>query len=203
MKPTIMILTTTALCAWAGLAAAQSQGDWKLGLGVASVSPNGGTSTTTAGPVDVDANIRPIVTAEYFIADNIGIELLASWPFEHDINLGGNKVASTKHLPPTLSLQYYFTNSSDWTPFIGAGVNYTHFFDESTSGALTGANISLDDSFGIALHAGVDYRISARGSLRADLRWIDIDTDVKVNGTDIGEVSIDPIVYGLSYVIDF
>ncbi|MEM6376438.1 MAG: OmpW family outer membrane protein, partial [Pseudomonadota bacterium] len=137
------------------------------------------------------------------IADNIGIELLASWPFEHDINLGGNKVASTKHLPPTLSLQYYFTNSSDWTPFIGAGVNYTHFFDESTSGALTGANISLDDSFGIALHAGVDYRISARGSLRADLRWIDIDTDVKVNGTDIGEVSIDPIVYGLSYVIDF
>ncbi|MEM8731722.1 MAG: OmpW family outer membrane protein, partial [Pseudomonadota bacterium] len=80
-------MSTAALCAIAGAAGAQSQGDWKLGLGVASVSPNGGSSQTTRGSVDVDPNVRPIVTAEYFIADNIGIELLASWPFEHDINL--------------------------------------------------------------------------------------------------------------------
>ncbi|MEM6482267.1 MAG: OmpW family outer membrane protein [Pseudomonadota bacterium] len=203
MKSTITLLTTIALCALGTAVSAQSKGDWKLGLGVASVSPNGGTSNTAAGPVDVDPNIRPIVTAEYFIADRIGIELLASWPFEHDINLGGNKIADTKHLPPTLSLQYYFVNKSNWTPFIGAGVNYTNFFDESTTGALAGASISLDESFGVALHAGADYRVSERGSIRADLRWIDIDTDVSVNGTDIGEVSIDPIVYGVSYVIDF
>ena len=167
------------------------------------MSPNGGTSNTLAGPVDVDPNIRPIVTAEYFIADRIGIELLASWPFEHDINLGGAEVASTKHLPPTLSLQYYFVNNSNWTPFIGAGVNYTLFYDESTSGALTGASISLDDSFGFALHAGIDYRVNERGSVRADIRWADIDTDVEVNGLPIGEVSIDPFIYGISYVIDF
>lgn len=203
MKPTIALMSTVALCAFATAVSAQSKGDWKLGLGVASVSPNGGTSNTAAGPIDVDPNIRPIVTAEYFIADKIGIELLASWPFEHDINLSGGKIGSTKHLPPTLSLQYYFVNKSNWTPFVGAGVNYTTFFDESTTGALTGANLSLDDSFGLALHAGIDYRVSERGSVRADLRWIDIDTDVSVNGTDIGSVSIDPIVYGISYVIDF
>lgn len=203
MKPTIALMSTVALCAFATAVSAQSKGDWKLGLGVASVSPNGGTSNTAAGPIDVDPNIRPIVTAEYFIADKIGIELLASWPFEHDINLSGSKIGSTKHLPPTLSLQYYFVNKSNWTPFVGAGVNYTTFFDESTTGALTGANLSLDDSFGLALHAGIDYRVSERGSVRADIRWIDIDTDVSVNGTDIGSVSIDPIVYGISYVIDF
>lgn len=200
MRPTLTLMTTVALCALATAASAQSKGDWKLGLGVAVVSPEGGTSNTLAGAVDVDPNTRPIVTAEYFIADNIGIELLAAWPFEHDINLDGADFGSTKHLPPTLSLQYHFTNSSQWTPFIGAGLNYTTFFDES---ANSGADLSLDDSFGFAVHAGLDYRVNARGSIRADLRWADIDTDVKVNGTPIGKVSIDPIIYGISYVFDF
>lgn len=200
MRPTMKLMSTVALCALSTAAGAQSQGDWKVGLGFASVSPNGGDSNTVAGSVDVDPNVRPIVTAEYFVADNIGIELLAAWPFEHDLNLNGSDFGSTKHLPPTLSLQYYFTNSSSWTPFIGAGINYTHFFDEKT---LSGADLSLDDSFGFAVHAGIDYRINERGSIRADLRWADIDTDATVNGTEIGSVSIDPIIYGISYVIDF
>ena len=64
MKSTITLLTTIALCALGTAVSAQSKGDWKLGLGVASVSPNGGTSNTAAGPVDVDPNNRPIVTAD-------------------------------------------------------------------------------------------------------------------------------------------
>jgi len=200
MRPTIKLMMTVALCALSTAASAQSKGDWKLGLGLASVSPNSGASDTLAGSVDVDPNIRPITTIEYFIADRVGIELLASWPFEHDLNLDGSDFGSTKHLPPTLSLQYHFVNNSAFTPFVGAGVNYTIFFDEKTN---SGADLSLDNSFGFAVHAGVDYRVSERGSLRADIRWADIDTDAKVNGTEIGEVSIDPLIYGFSYVIDF
>ena len=204
MRPTIKIMTTAALCALATAASAQERGDWKLGLGVGLVDPNGGTSNTLAGPVTVDSNARPIVTAEYFVADNLGIELLAAWPFEHDINLGGTKLGSTKHLPPTLSLQYYFTNSTNWTPFIGAGINYTYFFDEKiTAPGLAGVPFSLSNSWGFAAKVGLDYRVNARGSIRADVRWVDIDTTASVLGADIGKVSIDPFVYSLSYVIDF
>ncbi len=184
--------------------AAQEKGDMLLGLGVHYVSPTDSDSTTAAGAIDVDGATSATITFEYFVADNLGIEVLAAWPFEHDINLAGaGKIGSAKHLPPTISLQYHFSNSSKFTPFVGAGLNYTTFFDEKTTGALSGASLSLDDSWGLALHAGIDYEISERGSLRADVRWIDIDTEAKVNGTSIGDVNIDPWIFGAAYVVKF
>ena len=193
-----------ALSSTALPALAQSRGDMTLGLGLHSVTPDSGASTTTAGLIDVDANVRPTITFEYFVADNIGVEVLAAWPFEHDINLiGTGKIGKTRHLPPTISLQYHFTNQTQMTPFVGVGLNYTHFFDETGVGPLAGTPISLDDSWGLALHAGLDIAISDRGALRADVRWIDIDTDVTVGGTPIGTVNIDPWVFGAAYVLKF
>jgi len=200
----ITALTLAALMGTtAAPALAQSQGDFTLGLGLGWVEPTQ-NSDTDAGRIDVDGNLRPTVTVEYFVADNIGIELLAAWPFEHDVNLqGAGRVAEIKHLPPTLSLQYHFTNTSQFTPFLGAGINYTYFFDETGKGALAGSDVDLDDSWGLALHAGVDYAISERGALRADVRYIDIETDVKVDGTKIGSVDIDPWVFNVAYVLKF
>lgn len=201
---TLATALSTALCGLAAPAFAQSQGDFTLGFGLHSVTPDSSDSTTAAGQIDVDANIRPTLTGEYFLADRLGLELLVAWPFQHDINLvGTGEIAEIRHLPPTLSLQYHFTNSSTVTPFVGVGVNYTIFFDESGRGALAGADIDLDNSFGIALHAGLDFDIGPRSALRADVRWIDIDTDVSVNGADIGTVNIDPIIFGLAYVLKF
>lgn len=201
-------LTTLALAALMGTTAApalaQSQGDITLGFGLHSVTPDNSDSRTTAGLIDVDANIRPTLTVEYFVADNLGVELLVAWPFEHDINLvGTGEVAKTKHLPPTLSLQYHFANQSTVTPFIGAGVNYTYFFDDRGVGPLAGTAVDLDNSWGFALHAGLDYAISDRGSLRADIRYIDIETDVKIGGAPVGKVKIDPWVFGVAYVHKF
>ncbi|WP_299848606.1 OmpW family outer membrane protein [uncultured Roseovarius sp.] len=201
-------LTTLTLAALMGTAAlpafAQSKGDITLGFGIHSVTPDGSNSRTTAGLIDVDANIRPTLTAEYFIADRLGVELLVAWPFEHDINLvGTGEVAKTKHLPPTLSLQYHFTNQSNFTPFVGAGLNYTYFFDDRGVGPLAGTAVDLDDSWGYALHAGVDYAFNEHGSLRADIRYIDIETDVKIGGAPVGKVKIDPWVFGVAYVHKF
>lgn len=184
-------------------ALAQEKGDFLLGLGLGWVEPTQ-ESNTLAGQIDVDGNLRPTITVEYFVADRIGIELLAAWPFQHDVNLqGAGKVAEVKHLPPTLSLQYHFVNQSKVTPFIGAGINYTYFFDEDGKGALAGTSVNLDDSWGFALHAGLDYAITDRSALRADVRYIDIETDTEVGGVDIGKVKIDPWVFNLAYVMKF
>lgn len=181
-------------------ALAQQKGDMTIGIGLGYVDPQGGTSNTAAGGITVDENTRPTLTFEYFVADRIGIEVLAAWPFEHDININGAKAGKTKHLPPTISLQYHFVNQSKLTPFVGVGLNYTTFFDDSLD---SGAGLTLDDSWGWAAHAGVDYQISDAGSLRVDMRYIDISTDAKVNGTNIGKVDIDPIVLGVSYIYRF
>jgi outer membrane protein len=197
----ITALTLAALMGTtAAPALAQQKGDMLLGLGLGWIEPDSG-SQTDLGKIAAEGALSPTITFEYFVADNIGIELLASWPFKHDLELGGTGIGETKHLPPTLSLQYHFTNQSAVTPFVGAGINYTYFFDEELD---SGARLSLDDSWGLALHAGIDYAISERGALRADVRYIDIETDANVQGVgDIGSVDIDPWVFNVAYVIKF
>jgi outer membrane protein len=101
-----------------------------------------------------------------------------------------------------VSLQYHF-DAGRVRPFVGAGVNYTTFFSEDTRGALEGTRLSLDDSWGLAAHAGLDFAIGERGALRVDVRWMDIDTDVELDGADIGTVQIDPLAYGVAYVFQF
>jgi len=201
MKKLTALTLATALTAVAAPALAQEKGDMLLGLGVGYIQPTDSYSGTPGTPLRVDGNARPTLTFEYFIADNIGIEVLAATPFEHDIQLRGTgNVGKTKHLPPTVSLQYHFTNNSSMTPFIGAGINYTTFWDDRLNG---GGALSLDDSWGYALHAGIDFAISEKAAIRTDLRYIDIETDASIATGPIGKVKIDPIVFGVSYVMKF
>ena len=191
---------STALVALAGPALAQSQGDWTVGFGVGYLDPKSDNGTLAGFDAEIDDDTRPIFTVEYFIRDNLGIELLASTPFEHDITLGGSTDAgSTKHLPPTLSLNYHFPTNSAWKPYVGAGLNYTIFFEESSPLG----DLELDNSFGLSLQAGLDYQITEQGAVRLNVRWFDIDSDVKLNGADIGTAEIDPWLVGVSYVHRF
>ena len=187
---------------------AQSKGDFTVGVGVHNVAPKSKNADLGGGThIDVGDNTRPSITGEYFIADNVGIELLAAWPFAHDIDLatpiGTVRGGSTKHLPPTLSVQYHFgAPDAKIKPFVGAGVNYTWFYDEETTGPLTGTKLRLDNSWGAALHAGIDFKVG-NGAIRVDVRKIDIDTDASLDGAELGTVNIDPWVYGAAYVIQF
>lgn len=205
-KTLLTCAAALALGAAALPAFAQSAGDWTLGLGAHVVDPKSGNGHLAGGAlaVDVDDDIKPTITFEYFLLDGLGLEVLAAWPFEHDIAIAGlGTVGSTKQLPPTASLQYHFNTGGKVSPFVGSGVNYTTFFSEGTRGALAGADLKLDDSWGLAAHAGVDFAVGERGAIRIDARWIDIDSDVSLDGADLGTVHIDPIVYGAAYVMKF
>ncbi|MCC8538593.1 OmpW family protein [Xanthomonas codiaei] len=187
-------------------ALAQSKGDWTVAVGAHQVAPKSDNGRLVGGTLEAEVgnDIKPTFTAEYFVADNLGIEVLAALPFEHDIALrGAGRVGSTKHLPPVVSLQYHFNSQGRVSPFLGAGINYTRFFSTDTRGALAGSELELDDSWGLALHAGLDFKLSERGALRVNLRWIDIDTEARLDGSRIGTVNIDPLVYGAAYVHRF
>ncbi|WP_282268944.1 MULTISPECIES: OmpW/AlkL family protein [Stenotrophomonas] len=209
-------LLLSAMAAAVSLAAAapamaQSKGDWTLGVGVHAVDPksdagdlNGAALGLGKLSTKVDSDVKPTITFEYFVADNVGIEVLGALPFKHDVSIDGvGKVGETKQLPPVVSLQYHFANSSKVTPFVGLGVNYTKFFSTDSKGALAGTKLKLEDSWGLAAHAGLDFAVSDKGALRVDMRWADIDTKVKVNGNKLGTAKIDPLVYGVAYVFKF
>ncbi|ARC88577.1 OmpW family protein [Rhodovulum sp. MB263] len=199
MKTSLLAIALTATALAGSAADAQSKGDWTFGLGLGYVSPKSDNGTLAGAESHVGDNARPTLTFEYFFADNWGIEVLGALPFKHNINIDGVGKADTLQLPPVVSLQYHFVNSSSVTPFLGAGLNYTTFWD--TDSAL--GKVDIEDSWGLALHAGLDYAIDERHSIRTDVRWIDIDSDVKLNGGKIGTAHIDPWVFGVSYIWKF
>ena len=197
MKPTLAFALLALGAATPALA--QSAGDWTVGVGLGLVSPKDDNGLLAGAATTIDENTRPTLTVEYFPWDNIGVELLAATPFKHTATIAGVGTATTKHLPPTLSLVYHIPTAGKLTPFVGAGINYTAFFSEKSALGV----VKMDDSVGLAVKAGVDFALSDKGALRTEVRWMDIDTDVSLGGAAIGTAEIDPIVVGVSYVMKF
>ncbi|MBA4491370.1 OmpW family outer membrane protein [Paracoccus sp. S1E-3] len=186
-------------------ALAQAQGEWTLGLGIANVRPKSDNGTLAGGtvPTDIGDSTRPTVTFEYFIRDNLGVEVLGALPFKHTIRSNGTEIGTVKQLPPVVSLQYHFDATPQLKPFVGLGVNFAGFWDADAKGPLAGNDLRVKNSWGIAAHLGADYWVTDTSAIRADLRWIDINSDVELNGKKIGKVEVDPTVIGMSYIRKF
>lgn len=181
-------------------AEAHESGDWIVRGGFHTIDPKSDNHAV----VEVDGDTMFTFSAIYMVSPHWGVELLAALPFEHDIALvDGPTVASTKHLPPTLSAIYHFTPDRALQPYVGLGLNVTLFFDEDTRGALAGSDLELDTSVGAAAVAGVDVDLGSNWFLNADLRYMDIETDARLDGADLGTVEIDPWAFGLSLAYRF
>ncbi len=167
---------------------------------ITNVNPND-DSTAFNGPLTVFPEVEDSTTlgatVVYMINSNMGFEILASLPFEHDITVAGlGTVGSAKQLPPTFSLQYYFNPTSKFRPYVGAGLNYTLFFSEKTIASL-GGDLSLDNSFGIAVQFGLDYDFNQRWFFNADIRYINIETTAKNSVVGSSDVDINPTVMSI------
>jgi outer membrane protein len=194
-------------------AMAQEAGDFLFRIGGTYVAPNTDSGnlvfegTELAGfQADVDDQLGLGFNLTYFLSPNWGVELLAATPFDHEINgdqaltaLG--RLGSTKHLPPVLGLQYHFAPNQTFRPYVGAGINYTLFFDEDTTtslhegivGTANGAlgtaysggstSLDIDGSFGLAFQAGFDVDITENWFFNVDARYIDIKADSSLRTT--------------------
>jgi outer membrane protein len=218
MKSSKYLLAAGALLALvASPALAYEAGTWVLRAGVGVVAPDSdnlvvddGTGTIT---VNVDDGTSMTLMGTYMLSRHWAFDILASWPFNHDINATisdgvssqSAKIAETDHLPPTFSMQYHFLPDSTIQPYAGAGVNYTTFFNTDVEQALIDLGvdgIDLDDSFGLALQVGADWTFGNRWLLNFDLRWIDIESDLTASdgvvSEEVGTVKIDPWVYSIN-----
>jgi outer membrane protein len=195
MKARIALISIALLATAAATPAlAMDQGDWLIRFGLSNVDPKSNNHPA----VSVDSATSVTFNFTYMMTDNWAVEVLAAYPFKHDIYLvGGPEVGSTKHLPPTVSLQYHFMPASTFQPYIGLGVNYTDFFSEKLYGPLEGASLSLDSSWGFAGEIGADIMLGETWFLNGSLRYIGIESDATVNGEPFGKVKIDPWVYGV------
>ncbi len=199
-KLSVAILTTLGLGLGATSFSAQAleAGDMFMRFTLTNVNPNDDSTnfTNVAAAPEVDDDTQLGVTFVYMFDSNIGFEVLAATPFSHDITIGGTKVAETKHLPPTFSVQYYFNPQTNVRPYVGLGLNYTTFFDSKTVDAL-GGDLDLDDSFGLAVQAGIDYDINEKWFVNADIRYMNIETTATNSVAGSSDVDINPTVISI------
>ena len=179
---------------------AHEEGDFFMRAGLASVMPNESSDNVlNTGELELSNDTQIGLTFTYMLTDNWAMELLAATPFSHDVSTKGlGKIAEVSHLPPTFMGQYYFGEAdSKYRPYLGAGVNYTTFFEEEGFGALNNTEVELDNSFGLAVQVGIDVEVNDDWFVNASFWYMDIDTEVE---TSVGtfDAEIDPYVVMLS-----
>lgn len=190
-------LTALALAAMTPLAQAQDTGNWIV-RGRALYLDSANKDSTGLG-LSVNNKTFPEIDFTYFYSPNVAVELILTYPQKHDIRSNGTKIGTLKHLPPTLSLQYHFTNAGSFRPYLGLGVNYTRFSDVSFEPAVVAAiNPSIEkDSFGMSLQFGVDVPMGGGWLLNFDVKKVRLETDVFSGSTKAGTFKVDPTLISL------
>lgn len=223
VKKLPVIATVMAVAALSSPVMAYQTGDMIVRTGAAIIEPHidsgmlkedGATMSPSSKISDVESNTQLGLSMTYMLGDQFGVELLATTPASHTIKTSGavaGKFADVKHLPPTVTLQYYpMDTSSVFQPYIGAGINYTRFFDAEfkEGNKATYSGLKLQDSWGLAFQLGADYHINEHWSVNAAAWYLDIETKATFKdktGAAIKrysvDVDLDPMVYmvGISY----
>jgi outer membrane protein len=154
-----------------------------------------GVVNSTTLQTDVDNAYVPEVDVTYFFTKNIAAELIAATA-EHKVSAGTNTLGDVWILPPTLTLQYHFQPDEKFSPYIGAGINYSMFYGEDDAAGFN--NLDVDGGLGWALQAGFDYWLNDHWGVNADIKYVDLDVDVRVNNTlSADDVELDPVIVGV------
>lgn len=192
----------TAACNFAAAAQAQESHDFlakdrfQVRLRAINVVPDESSSVNIGGDVHASNQIAPELDLTYFITDNIAAELIAATT-KHDLKYTGDvKLGSTWVLPPTLTMQYHFTPKSKFSPYLGAGVNYSLFYAEDAKGPGF-TDLKVDGGFGVAAQAGFDYWVNDNWGVNVDVKKLWLNVDASLNkGAVKADVDLDPWIIG-------
>ncbi len=196
------LLSTVALTGFASASHAEDYKNWMdkerfqvRGRMIAILANGEGTVNGTSLKTGVDNSYVPEVDLTYFFTKNISAELIAATA-KHTVTANTAKVGDTWILPPTLTLQYHFTPDSQFSPYVGAGLNYSLFYGEDAASPFT--KMGVDGGFGYALQAGFDYWINKNWGFNMDVKYIDLNVDVSVNNGALHayDVDLNPFVVG-------
>jgi outer membrane protein len=96
-----------------------------------------------------------------------------------------------------LTAKYNFLPDGAFRPYLGVGINLTIISDVHLTVPTVGP-LTLDStSVGPAAQAGFDVQLAPNWFLNADVKWAQIRSDVKFEGTRISQARLDPLLYGI------
>ncbi len=199
MKTPLLVSIALALALPFGAAYAQDaeQSPWMLR--VRALNLDSANKDTTGLNLSMSNKTFPELDVSYFFTPNVAAELILTYPQKHDLRSNGAKIGTLKHLPPTVTAQYHFTNLGNFKPYVGAGINYTRLsdvrFDPAVQAALS-PSVSKN-SWGGALQVGFDYALDKNWSVNLDVKKLQIKTKVSSFGTRVGSFRCDPVLVGV------
>lgn len=183
------------------------------GLGV--VANESATIGAIGGDVNISNDLIPELDITYFFTKNIAAELILGTT-KHNVNtvasdlspIGGGiadvDLGSVRLLPPTLLAQYHFYPNEYVKPYIGAGINYTLFYDVKAGSVVK--DVEYDNAFGVAFQVGSDFFFTDNFFVNLDVKYILLKTDVTVDASNLApglsipaEVDINPLLIGLGF----
>ena len=204
------------LVAGAGLAEAQQQGDWHLGMRAVFVDTDALSEPVldTTSRLAVDSALGLEFDATYMLGHNWGLELMAM-AAQHDLSAysgqyDGFDVGTVWIAETTLTLRYIVPLFGSWRPYLGAGVAGTYFFESDTTDEAGDLGIdSVESNFGYGFvgQVGLMHRFSDHWMLTLDVKWLDLPVDVDLESSgppiDTVEIDLDPMVVGLGAAYRF
>ena len=183
----------------AGSVAAQ-ESPWLVRARAVNLNVSNKDSTDLGLGLSVNDKTIPEVDVSYFFNKNVAAELVLTVPQKQHVYSNGTDLGTFKHLPPTLTAQYHFTDLNGYKPYVGAGLNFTRISDEALSSAGAGGtpDVTLSQNrFGAALQAGVDIPLTKQISFNFDVKKVYLKTKVYVGGVDHGTLKLDPVLVGV------
>lgn len=139
----------------------------------------------------------PEVDFTYFLDPHWSLELIAGTT-KHSLYLNKSVyLGSAWLLPPTLTVQYHFDQIGPFKPYIGAGINYSLFYDKRGAAAL--GKLKMTDQWGGAIQVGADIPVTEDGRyfINIDAKKIFVSTHASFAASPAtANVDVNPWVFG-------
>ncbi|MER9031839.1 OmpW family protein [Mesorhizobium sp. M0674] len=193
----------------AGASGTEAPSPWQIRLRALGVitEDSGYVNTVPGSGLSFSDTVPPELDISYFFTDNIAAELILGTTYaniEGQGAIGGlGNIGKVWLLPPTLTLQYHFTNFGAFNPYVGAGVNYTIFYNQDAGSADA---LEVKNTFGTALQVGFDYMVDQHWGVNFDVKklFLKPDFDVTVDGAKLtGTAALDPWLIGAGVTYRF
>ena len=105
--------------------------------------------------------VTPELDIFYYFTENLAAELVHGTTYaniEGTVSIAAlDRIGKVWLLPPTLTVQYHFTDFGAFKPYVGAGVNYTIFYNQDANSV---DSLDAENTFGAALQVGFDYMMN-------------------------------------------
>lgn len=205
---TALMAATAFTAIAAATPASAEQGDFLVRARGLYITPDESAETSIGGSVDIGTDFVPELDFTYFVTDKVALELILATN-EHAVTaintaVGDVPLGDITLLPPTLTLQYHPLAGQKFSPYVGAGVNLTLFYDADLPAGSIITDIDYDTSVGFALQAGFDVMLTDKWFFNVDAKKLFLGTNVDLNGGAItADVDIDPWILGAGFGFKF